>query len=131
MFSRFMAFLLTLLVITPLAHTVKFKTTIDRVIYTLDTETKTATINRVYVYWPEESKVRLPMFVKYDDTLFKVTDISNDAFKNYVAEDISEINVPKTIKKTEENKNEYLKIFKCLSEKNKNEIIDFFSENRL
>lgn len=129
MFSRFMTFLLTFLLITPSSQTIKFKTTIGRVSYILDTVTKTASINRVYVYWPEDTKVILPIFIKYVDVFFKVTDIDNDAFKNYVSLDISEINVPKTIKKTEENKNEYLKIFKGLSEKNKAEIIDFFSEN--
>ena len=131
MFSRFMTFLLTFLLITPSSQTIKFKTTIGRVSYILDTVTKTASINRVYVYWPEDSKVILPIFVKYVDVFFKVTNINKDAFKNYVSLDISEINVPKTINKTEENKNEYLKIFKGLSEKNKAEIIDFFSENRV
>lgn len=128
MFSRFMTFLLTFLLITPSSQTIKFKTTIGRVSYILDTVTKTASINRVYVYWPEDSKVILPIFVKYVDVFFKVTNINKDAFKNYVSLDISEINVPKTINKTEENKNEYLKIFKGLSEKNKAEIIDFFSK---
>lgn len=128
MFSRFMTFLLTFLLITPSSQTIKFKTTIGRVSYILDTVTKTASINRVYVYWPEDSKVILPIFVKYVDVFFKVTNINKDAFKNYVSLDISEINVPKTINKTEENKNEYLKIFKGLSENNKAEIIDFFSK---
>lgn len=129
MFSRFMTFLLTFLLITPLAHTVKFKTTIGRVSYILNTVNKTATINRVYVFWPEDTNVVLNNFVVYCGVPFKVTDIDKDAFKNYVSRDISEINVPETIKKTEENKNEYLKIFKGLNEKNKAEIIDFFSEN--
>ena len=128
MFSRFMTFLLTFLLITPLAHTVKFKTTIGRVSYILDTVTKTASINRVYVYWPEDTNVTLTNFVVYHGIPFKVSDIDKDAFKNYVSLDISEINVPKSINKTEENKNEYLKIFKGLSEKNKSDIIDFFSK---
>ena len=131
MFSRFMTFLLTFLLITPLVQTVKFKTTIGRVSYILNTVNKTATINRVYVFWPEDTNVVLNNFVVYCGVPFKVTDIDKDAFKNYVSRDISEINIPETIKKTEENKNEYLKIFKGLSENNKAEIIDFFSENRV
>lgn len=135
MFSKFVSCLISSLIATlffaPSSQTIKFKTTIGRVSYILDTVTKTASINRVYVYWPEDTKVILPIFLKYVDVFFKVTDIDNDAFKNYVSLDISEINVPKTINKTKENKNEYLKIFKGLSEKNKAEIIDFFSENKV
>ena len=63
MLPRFVSFLFTFLLITPLAQRVKFKTTIDRIIYTLDTETKTATINRVYVFLNEDRIVKLQSLI--------------------------------------------------------------------
>ena len=126
MFSKFASFLFAFLFATSTSQAIKFKTTIGRISYILNTVNKTATINRVYVFWPEETNVILDNFVVYRVTIFKVTDISKNAFKNYVSLDISKINVPNTINKTKENKDEYSRIFKSLSESNKDEINNYF-----
>lgn len=107
------------------AHGVKFEKTIGRISYTLDSETKTALINKVYAYWPEDLKVILPAFVKYDGVFFKVVDVAKDAFIT-IDLGISEINVPRTINKTESNKKEFLKINKSLDEASKRTIEDYF-----
>ena len=126
MFSKFASFLFAFLFATSASQAINFKTTIGRIVYTLNTENKTATINRVYVFWPEETVVKLKEYIMYDGKSFKVTDISKNAFKNYVSLDISKINVPNTINKTKENKDEYSRIFKSLSESNKDEINNYF-----
>lgn len=107
------------------AQGVKFEQTIGRISYTLDSETKTALINKVYAYWIEDLKVVLPAFVKYDGEVFKVTDIGEDAFIT-IGLEINEINVPSTINKTKTNKEEFLKINKSLDESSKKKIEDYF-----
>ena len=125
MFSKFLLSVCCAFSFVGAAHGVKFKATVGRISYILNSANNTASINKVYAYWPEDLKVSLPAFVKYDDTFFKVIDVSPDAFKT-LALDISEINVPHTINKTEANKNEYFKILKNLDEVSKVTIKDYF-----
>lgn len=125
MFSKFLMSVCCAVSFVGAAHGVNFKATVGRISYILNTTNNTATINKVYSYWAEDSKIVLPAFVKYDDTLFKVIDVYQDAFKS-LALDISEINVPHTINKTESNKKEFTKIQQSLDEISKATIEDYF-----
>lgn len=125
MFSKFLMSICCAFSFVGAAHGVKFEKTIGRISYTLDSETKTALVNKVFSYWPEDSKLILPAFVIYDGSLFKIVDVSPDAFKALFM-DITETNVPHTINKTESNKKEFQKLEKNLDEVSKATIEDYF-----
>lgn len=125
MFSKFLMSVCCAFSFIGTANAVKFEKTIGRISYTLNSETKTALINKVYAYWIEDLKVVLPAFVKYDGEIFKVTDIGEDAFIT-IGLEINEINIPPTINKTKANKEEFLKINKSLDEVSKKTIEDYF-----
>lgn len=125
MFSKFLMGICCAFSFIGTANAVKFEKTIGRISYTLNSETKTALINKVYAYWIEDLKVVLPAFVKYDGEVFKVTDIGEDAFIT-IGLEINEINIPPTINKTKANKEEFLKINKSLDEVSKKTIEDYF-----
>lgn len=125
MFSKFLMSICCAFSFIGTANAIKFEKTIGRMSYTLDSTTKTASINKVFSYWEEDSKLFLPAFVKYDDTFFKVTDASEDAFTALFV-DIKETNIPHTIKKNEKNKRSFSKLFKNLDEISTATIEDFF-----
>lgn len=108
-----------------ISHAVKFEKTIGRISYILDTSNNTAKINKVFSYYPNDSKLVLPAFVKYDGTLFKVVKVSSKAFKALLV-DITEINIPHTITKTESNKKAFTDTLSKLDDFSKATINDYF-----
>ena len=125
MFSKFLMGICCAFSFIGTANAIKFEKTIGRISYTLNSETKTASINKVFSFWEEDSKLFLPAFVEYDDTFFKVTDASEDAFKALFI-DITETNIPHTIKKNEKNKRSFSRLLKTSDEVSKKTIEDYF-----